>query len=545
MDKNTLITQFRNRIRIDTRSLAVFRIIAGILIVADIFLRLRSFRFFYTDEGVLPVDVAQGIVPDQAISVFFLSSDPTITLLLFGIHLLVAIQLILGYYTRVAVVVSFLFVISLDYRNPLVTSYADLAFRHLLFWGMFMPLGARYSIDSIRNDGAPQKQYTGLAGMFAILQMVGMYITNGSHKIPWREYWLDGGSMTGILHYDSVAFLLSEYIREIPVFLQFSGIMWYSLMLGSPLLLLFAGRERYLLATVYAGGHLFLAITVRIGAFPFAAVMGLLVFFQSQAWTDARRVASWLGVPVDRIVQEVTQYGSRLERRLPRVGLSERVPPIERLETPVHLLVIALVLISGIFMVVPNLQTAGVIDDDETLPYQDEVEWAQHTVRMAEPPWRFYQGPVTYNEYYVFAGETTDGELVDVFNDRPLQWDRPHGSANYEQLETYRHRFYMYAIMDRGEENREDGVIEHYNQYLCDNYEWEGNSLERLNMYYIDEDATLETVGEYRQYDRTAVLLDSHSCGDTDSGPVSEPPPEYLEGADSDLREFLESGDDE
>ncbi|WP_255193134.1 HTTM domain-containing protein [Natronobeatus ordinarius] len=544
MDRNALIEQFRRRIRIDTRSLAVFRVIAGVLIVVDILLRLRNFRFFYTDDGVVPVEVAQGLVPEYAVSVFFFSGEPTITLLLFAIHFVVAIQLILGYYTRFAIVVSFLFVVSVDYRNPIVTSYADVIFRHMLFWAMFMPLGARYSIDALRADGPPPKQYTGLAGMFALAQMMLMYLTNGSHKIPSREAWLSGETMTTILHYDRVAFFLSEYVREFPLFMQFSGIMWYSLMLGSPLLLLFTGRGRYLLATLYAGGHLFLAVTVRIGAFPYAAIMGLMLFFQSRAWDDAAWVASRFDLPVERVVAAVTRQGRHLERRLPHLAISDRIPPTERLRRTATTLVIVIVLVSGIFTVIPNAQTIGVIDEDESIPFEDEVTAGQQTVRLAEPSWRFYPSPISSNRYFVFAGETADGQHVDVFNDRPLQWDRPYAD-NYKQLETYRHRFYMISVRNHGVDGRESGVVEHYQEYLCEHYEWDGQPLERTTMYYIYEWTETETIDDYRQYDRRAILIDAHGCDGAEPGPVSAPPPEYLEHADSELLEFLEMAEDD
>ena len=542
MDRNALIEQFRRRIRIDTRSLAVFRVIAGVLIVVDILLRLRNFRFFYTDDGVMPVEVARGLVPEYAVSVFFLSGDPTITLLLFAIHFVVAIQLILGYYTRFAIVVSFLFVVSVDYRNPIVTSYADVIFRHMLFWAMFMPLGARYSIDALRADGPALKQYTGLAGMFALLQMMFMYLSNGSHKIPSREAWLSGETMTTLLHYDRVAFLLSEYIREFPLFVQFSGALWYSMMLGSPLLLLFTGRGRYLLASLYAGGHLFLAVTVRIGAFPYAAIMGLMLFFQSRAWDDAAWVASRLGLPVGRVVDAVAHRGQRLERRLPHLAVGDRIPSAERLRRPAAALVIVIVLVSGIFTVIPNAQTIGVVDEDESIPFEDEVTAAQQTVRVAEPSWRFYPNPISSNYYFVFAGETTDGQHVDVFNDRPLQWDRPYAD-NYRQLETYRHRFYMTTVRNHGVDGRESGVVEQYQDHLCAEYEWDGQPLERVTMYYVHEWTDTETVDDYREYDRRVILIDAHGCDGADPGPISAPPPEYLEHANAELLEFLEEAE--
>lgn len=535
MSRDVVFEFVKKRFRIDTRSLAVFRIVAGILIVADVLLRARSFRFFYTDEGVLPVEVARNIIPSDAVSIFLLSGDPTVTAVLFVLHLLIGIQLIVGYHTRFAIVASFLLVVSLDWRNTLVTSYADVLFRHLLFWGMFLPLGERFSIDAIRRERAPRATFTGLAGMFILLQMMFMYLANGSHKIPWREDWLSGESMIGILHYDTITFLLGDYLREITPLLQFGGIMWYGLMLGSPALILVAGRIRYQLAGIYAGGHLFLAITVRIGAFPYAALMGLALFCQSVFWADARRAASILGLPVDRYYAAGVRYGAAIERRLPRVEirdrLRERIPPTEtviaRAETPARFAVAFLVITSGVFMVVPNLQTVGAIDEDREIALQEEVEDIQQNFRLVQPPWRFYQGPITYDEYYVFPAETEDGEVFDAFNDRPMSWERAHGEKNHKQLETYRHRFFMYSIMTRGDENREDGVIESYQRYLCENVEWNGSSLAYVNMYYIRERGDIETIDDYTTYDRTATLMAAHSCSGGEPKDIVVPPIEY------------------
>jgi len=45
------------RIRIDDRSLALFRILVGFLIIIDVFLRFRNLEFFYTDSGPVPSEL--------------------------------------------------------------------------------------------------------------------------------------------------------------------------------------------------------------------------------------------------------------------------------------------------------------------------------------------------------------------------------------------------------------------------------------------------------------------------------------------------------
>lgn len=546
MNRATVLDPIRTRFRIDTRSLAVFRIVAGILIVVDVCLRFRNFNFFYTDEGVFPVSLAQSIATDNAVSIFYISGDPTVTFLLFVLHILVGVQLLLGYHTRLASVLAFLFVVSLDLRAPLVTSYADILFRHLLFWGMFLPLGERYSLDAIRANSSRAETYTGLAGAFILLQIVFMYIVNGSHKIPWREDWLSGLSMTGILHYDSVSWLLGPYLREFPLVMQAGSVMWYTLMLGSPMLLLLAGRARYFGAITYASGHLFMAATVRIGAFPYVALMGLSLFCTTQAWRDGEWFIRRAGLAerADRAYRRVTRWGERLVEILPWLDLADRVPSTRRLRQPLLTLAMVLVILSGSVMVVANAQTLGAVDADRAVPLQEDVEEAQSMLRLGQPPWRFYQGPIRTDEYYVFPGITESGEQVDVYNDRPMSWDPPHGGSNYKQLDTYRERFYMYGIENRGD--YDDGALARYRAYLCENYRTaDGDRLTHLNMYVIEERRNFETIDDPDTYDRKAVLIDAGGCGNAEPVDIELPPPELTPDLPDDVRDRIERTDDD
>jgi hypothetical protein len=66
---------------------------------------------------------------------------------LFAIAALVAIALLVGYRTRLATVLLALLA-SLQARNPTLIQGGDNLLLLLLFWGMFLPLGARFAIDA-------------------------------------------------------------------------------------------------------------------------------------------------------------------------------------------------------------------------------------------------------------------------------------------------------------------------------------------------------------------------------------------------------------
>lgn len=130
-------------VEIDTRSLAVFRITLGLLIVADVLSRLRNFEYFYADSGVVSRDLVLAVIPNQAFSVSPLSTDPAETAALFALSFVVSVLLAIGYRTRFVAVVALLPVASLQYRNIFVLSYPDRLVSLLLFWGLFIPVGER------------------------------------------------------------------------------------------------------------------------------------------------------------------------------------------------------------------------------------------------------------------------------------------------------------------------------------------------------------------------------------------------------------------
>ena len=541
------VATLTRRITLDTRSLAVFRIVAGILIIADVLLRLRNFTFFYTDNGAMPVWLARELTHEYAPSIFFLSGSPSVTLLLFGLHLFVGIALLVGYHTRIAAVLAFIFVVSLDLRMPLATSYADILFRLLLFWAMFIPLGERFSLDALRSTESPADTYTGLAGAFVLGQMVAMYVANGSHKTPWTDDWLSGHSLYGILHYDSISWLLGPILRDIPIIMQIGSVSWFTLMFISPLLLLLAGRPRYMPAIMYAGGHLFMAATVRIGAFPYVALMGLALFCGPQFWRDARWVADRAGVltKLDATVISVTERGRVLDARLPRLTVPEP-PRAEQLRYVGTVAVLFLVITAGVFMIVPTLNTVGAIDDDTAVPLESEVRSIQSVAKLSQPDWSFYQGPIGSDEYYVFTAQQADGEVIDVYNDRQTAFDRPHGPHNYKQLDTYRERFYMYSIESRANPNFTDGAEVVYADYLCEAHSnGEGDEeITHLNMWVIEEDTNLDSPNDLESYDREAVLIHAHACDGGEPQDIALPPESLTPTLDSETRESIETNDD-
>ncbi|MDQ2050333.1 HTTM domain-containing protein [Natronolimnohabitans sp. A-GB9] len=533
-----LRARLRRGVRIDTRTLAVFRVFAGLLVVADLFLRSRNFGFFYTSDGVVPQSLVLETVSPAPFSVYHLTTDPTLIAALLGLQGLIAIQLIVGYKTRLATVLTFLFVVSLDHHNPFVLSYADTLFRLLLFWAIFLPLGERWSIDAVHADREPRASVAGVASALILTQMVFMYFTNGLIKSQ-SDVWTGGDAAPLVMGIDEMTFLLGDTIGQFPTLLEYGGLLWFWMLLSSPLLILLRGRPRMLLVGLFVGGHLSFAVTVRIGAFPYVALAGVLLFLQARFWDDLAAVGRRLGIDPSRLAARASRLET-LAGRVPDVRVTD-----DRFATArerVYTLALGVVVVTILFVTVVVAFNVGVaaVDGESDEPLEQRVDGAidetlSETTGVAhvettasrlgiDQPigWGVFAGPDprTTDRYYVFPAETESGDLVDAYNERPLTFDRPHDELQ-KQHDTYRERFYMNSVRRGGYSNDiPDMMAEH----VCERWpEEHDEELVSLEMYVVEEEITHDTVDDPEHRDREFDRFYRHGCGDNEPGSFPSP----------------------
>lgn len=525
----------------------MFRVLAGLLAAVDVALRARNLRLFYSDEGVLPPWLAREVVGDFAVSVYLHVGDPSLVAALFVVQALVALALAVGYRTRVAAVLTFVLVVSLDLRNPLVTSYADVLFRLLLFWALFLPLGERWSVDAVRSTAPPCERVTSLASAGVLVQMVYMYVGNATHK--WGlPAWESGEAAVLVLALEDVSFLLADALLSVPWLVQLGGVAWYYMVALAWLLVVLSGRSRTALVGLFVGAHLSFAATVRIGAYPWVAVAGLVLFLQASFWADLERLVEALdrrGAALAARLCALRRRGEALAHRhlalerglagaarsaLARVGLAgsaeARAANARRhVATATDILARGLLLWAVVFVLVApaGSAAAGAAGLDQRVVPGSSATAPLATVGVVQPPWSvFAPNPRTSARYYVFAAETATGEYRDVYNGRPLSYERPEGPL-HAQYDTYRERFYMNGVRVAWYDDVPRLLAEHH----CERYrETHGVALVRLNMYVVEEQITLGTVDDPAGRERRVALFYRHGCGDSAPGAV-DPPPEY------------------
>ena len=144
---------------IDPRSLALFRICIGLVLLVELLTRGSDIQLHYSDLGVLPREALWQLflLSEWHWSLHTLTGSVAGQTVLFACAAACAVALILGYRTRLALVLSWLLLASLHARNPILQYGGDHLLRMLLFWSLFLPLGCYWSIDRLRGV-VPQGQ---------------------------------------------------------------------------------------------------------------------------------------------------------------------------------------------------------------------------------------------------------------------------------------------------------------------------------------------------------------------------------------------------
>ena len=228
------------RIGIDTRALAIFRISLGVLLLADLLLRSQNLVSFYTDSGVLPRSLLRAQFSGLSrLSIHALSGATWFQETLFVVAGVFAVALLLGYRTRLATAISFVLLVSLHARNPVLLNAGDSILRRLLLWGIFLPLGERFSVDSLHSE-RHRRRVVSLASAGVLLQVVTVYTVNALFKLR-GDLWMRGVAVRYVFSLHNVLTRFGELLSNYPTALDVFDRLWLVIVVASVLLILLTG----------------------------------------------------------------------------------------------------------------------------------------------------------------------------------------------------------------------------------------------------------------------------------------------------------------
>ncbi len=453
---------------LDLRSLAVFRIALAGILLADLGIRYTDLEVHYADGGLAPPASAELLSTG---SVHCLSGSPGFQAVLFVLHALFAVALLVGLYTRLATFACCYLLISLHVRNPLILQGGDSLLRLLLFWGMFLPLGARCSLDSLRASGPLPSRVFSFASVALILQTCFLYWFSFALKTDpcWRT---DGTAVYYALSIDQLVTPVGKTLLQYPEAMRFLTFGTLALELLGPVLLFFPWqrqRFRLLAVAVFLGFHLVgLNLCMELGPFPYVCAAAWLAILPSLFWD--------------------------------RIGDHRQVTEARRgsvLRSPFALNLLCAFFLAYVFMW--NLRSV----DFERVSRIFPRSW-NHLgfVFGLDQYWTmFAPSPPTDDGWYVAAATLQDGETVDVLRGGgPVSWDKPELVSSLYKNERWR-KFMMNLCREGQGDNRVNLV----------NWLWSdwnrthppGQQLMRIELVYVLE----ETLPNYRKAEPRKLLL--------------------------------------
>lgn len=269
---------------LDVRSLALFRVALGVMLLLDWVDRLPDLRVLYSDQGMLPRSLITGMHP---FSVHMLHGSAWFQGVLLGVALLGSLAVLVGWKTPLACLLSWVLLISIHARNPALMQGGDHLLRALTFWSIFLPLGASWSVDRAGPGKEPASPGVLSAATVAyVFQICMVYWFAAAWKWlgPWRE---EGTAVYLALHVDHFPTRLGLWLREYPDICWWltHGTIWLET-LGPVLLLLpfHVGLQRLVAIAAFILFHAGLALCMELGHFPFVCMIAWLPFVPSSFW---------------------------------------------------------------------------------------------------------------------------------------------------------------------------------------------------------------------------------------------------------------------
>ncbi|WP_421981590.1 HTTM domain-containing protein [Roseibium sp.] len=288
------LASIRTVFGVDLRTLALFRVLLSLWILIDLFMRARDLVAHYTDAGVMPRSVQIEHLYATTWSFHLANGSAWFQALLFFVAGLAALALMLGWRTRLMTVISWALLLSLQNRNTFILSGEDNLALMLLFWAMFLPLGARYSIDAAlsRRPVFTGNAYCTIATAALLLQGMSMYFFSAllkTHPI-WTQ---DGTAVYYALQLDYLVTPFALWFRQFEGLLTGLTFYVYVLELVGPILIfspLFHRTFRTVLMLAFITMHLSFALFLEIGFFPFISIIMNLTFMPGWMWDSLARL---------------------------------------------------------------------------------------------------------------------------------------------------------------------------------------------------------------------------------------------------------------
>jgi hypothetical protein len=194
----------------DARVCALVRIAFATLVLLDLGVLYPDLNHWFTAAGVLPQSASREVSSPYGWSVLWLLPDTLQAVTAcFWLAVLSALLLLLGIFPRLNALCLFIWLVSFQLRNTLITDGEDDVFKWIAFCLIWIPSGARWSLPAMLRDWR-NRDASDASGDLALpgwglrllqLEMVMIFLSAVLSKFA-GEAWLNGTALYYVARLD-------------------------------------------------------------------------------------------------------------------------------------------------------------------------------------------------------------------------------------------------------------------------------------------------------------------------------------------------------
>ncbi|MEM8897496.1 MAG: HTTM domain-containing protein, partial [Bacteroidota bacterium] len=387
---------------LDSRSVALFRVCLGGMILLDLALRARNLKAHYTDSGVLPREAVENWVWNiDHFSAHMWSGGAGLQIFLFLLAGIFAALLMVGKWPKIALFASWVLLLSLHHRDPVILDGGDALLRLLMFWGLFIPLSTPIS----KSGETPSKniQLFSLGTVAFFIQVICVYVFSGWLKSG--ASWQDGSAVYYVMQLDMHITILGKSLQAFPSLMESLTFLTVFIEKWGFLLLLLGGLSayfRYLAIAVFMALHLGFLLTLSLGIFPLVGMLCWIMFLPTHFWEKG------LG---KRLMAIVASKPSSLKDKIDKEAYAWAYSAGKGLRA-------VIILFSLYLMLGWNALSVG----KEFLPSQMDP-YVMHLGLTQN--WNLFSPDPIKNDGWYIVEKTQGGEKKDLWNKGELSFDKP------------------------------------------------------------------------------------------------------------------------
>lgn len=286
-------------LQLDPRSLSLFRIILGLSLLYNLWIKSYYIGEFWGAKPIIPQSVFQALNGRNAFSLFDLIRSDYFAQLYFILCLISFSLLTIGFRTRWTTAISCFLYWNLLQATASFTFGFDLYTFQLIFWACFLPLNQHWCI------GHQQVQKKSASRLFSILllyQIAWIYFATGIAK--YGDSWLEGYAVRNMLMDQWATTSLGEYLATKSWFYlpaNYGTLIFESIL---PLLLFMPYKKitlRYIASGFLIIFHLSILLTYHVANFSISGFAVAMLILPTEFWTKFKFSST---VPASSVLAE-------------------------------------------------------------------------------------------------------------------------------------------------------------------------------------------------------------------------------------------------